>query len=538
MTLCISGAGAYSGCAYCTQIGEHSKALSKMIYLEHRSFLPIGDPLRLDTSKFPAKRVCTSVAPTAKTQKYVDDANKQYDAIESNKKSQVALAQTTGCKGPNSLSRLPLHDRHLNTPVEPMHLIKNIGEHVVKFISGASDSAKVRAEEKIRKRFESSWLEETDKTKRVVLPPAPFRLSKTQCQIANKRALSIRTPHSFDWTPKEIFGDKIHLKSVQWKHVLASGILKYCLRELLGRYQRKTLFELCDVVSLLLAEEMDYSQFDVLEHRVHRVLCLLERDFPVSLQVIVFHLLHHLPMFIRRFGPACGFWMYPFERFNSWIGQRVHNRRFPEATVIESYRLFEVTHFVRMTKQLPQGSTLDFWDVLGDDDEGVQAHGTSSGSLSSTELTHLHDYYRQSAHTSASNFDLENKIVQCTFVTKRDNHGRRIRYCSDDPKFKHSSCMVYTHARPDTLSEQVVFGKITKTFQHTFNGQVNDFLFVCWYGEFERDKESNLIVVNTLIEHSFLNPIIPLSDVSKPLVYASDTETCKVYVLNFPPSIK
>ena len=33
------GAGAYSGCAYCTQKGEYSKALSKMVYLEHRSFL-------------------------------------------------------------------------------------------------------------------------------------------------------------------------------------------------------------------------------------------------------------------------------------------------------------------------------------------------------------------------------------------------------------------------------------------------------------------------------------------------------------------
>lgn len=115
--------------------------------------------------------------------------------------------------------------------------------------------------------------------------------------------------------------------------------------------------------------------------------------------------------------------------------------------------------------------------------------------------------------------------MQCTFVTKRDNHGRHIRYSSDDPKFKHSSCIVYT--QPDKSSEQVVLGKITKTFQHAFNGRVNDFLFVCWYGQFEREKESNLIV-NTHIEHSFLNPIISVSDVSKPLVYASDTETCKV----------
>lgn len=37
------------------------------------------------------------------------------------------------------------------------------------------------------------------------------------------------------------------MKSVQWKHVLELGILKYCIRELLGPFQRKTIFELCDV---------------------------------------------------------------------------------------------------------------------------------------------------------------------------------------------------------------------------------------------------------------------------------------------------
>ena len=82
------------------------------------------------------------------------------------------------------------------------------------------------------------------------------------------------------------------------KSVLASGILKFCIRGLLGDTQRKTLYEFCDVLSLLVAEGVNVSDLDSLEYRVHRVLSLLERDFPVSLHVIVFHLLHHLLMFI------------------------------------------------------------------------------------------------------------------------------------------------------------------------------------------------------------------------------------------------
>ena len=106
------------------------------------------------------------------------------------------------------------------------------------------------------------------------------------------------------------------MKSVQWKHV-ASGVLKYCTRGLLGSFHHKTLMELCNVLSMLVAEEIDMSCIDDLKYRTHRVLALLECDFPVSLNVIVFHLLHHLPMYLRRFSPAYIFWMYPLERFNS-----------------------------------------------------------------------------------------------------------------------------------------------------------------------------------------------------------------------------
>ena len=41
------------------------------------------------------------------------------------------------------------------------------------------------------------------------------------------------------------------------------------------------------------------------------------------------------------------------ERFNSWISRRVLNRRFPEATVLATYRVFELTHFLELSGQLP-----------------------------------------------------------------------------------------------------------------------------------------------------------------------------------------
>ena len=44
------------------------------------------------------------------------------------------------------------------------------------------------------------------------------------------------------------------------------------------------------------------------------------------------HILHHIVDGIR-FGPVYSTWMFPYERFNSWMCRRALNRAHPEATV-------------------------------------------------------------------------------------------------------------------------------------------------------------------------------------------------------------
>lgn len=111
------------------------------------------------------------------------------------------------------------------------------------------------------------------------------------------------------------------------------------------------MFEFLDVIQSICAECIDMTSIGILEK-----LALLERDFPLSLQVIEFHLMHHLPKFLERFGPVNMFWMYPYERFNSWIIRRVMNRRFPESTVVETYRLTEWASFMELSGELSKGT--------------------------------------------------------------------------------------------------------------------------------------------------------------------------------------
>ena len=78
---------------------------------------------------------------------YVDKANDRFAAART-KSEEDKVLQETGCKGSYSLRQLPTHDRYLNTPVEPMHVIKNVSERLVKLVSGVSDSFKEKKPER------------------------------------------------------------------------------------------------------------------------------------------------------------------------------------------------------------------------------------------------------------------------------------------------------------------------------------------------------------------------------------------------------
>lgn len=429
----LAGAGAYAGCAYCTHIGRHSTSLQKVIYPGNRRFLSKDDPLRCDSVSFPLKKKDVSDPPDNKTTKYVDEANDAYTSTKGTREK-INKARITGCKGSYSFRKLPLHERILNTPVDPMHLVKNIAEHCVKFITGIEDSYKVRQEEKLLNRFRSSWVVDTTSNK---LPPAPFTLSKEEILLANERAQSIFVHSSFDWHPRAIFGKNAGMKAHEWHEVVTHGILKFCLRGMLGRKQQQTLFKLFDVVTNICAEDVSMDTIDTLECEIHRALALFERDFPVSLQVIVFHLLHHLPVYVKHFGPVYSFWMYPYERFNSWISRRVMNKRYAESTVIETYRLSEWANFQELADQLTAGATGMSFSSDEENDHLHNANERDHYQLMDELLEELQSHYRSSIPEYAQQYQSERDNAKVSHSLRSFPHF-------SDWQPQHSLCLTTT----------------------------------------------------------------------------------------------
>lgn len=440
---------------------------------------------------------------------FIDKANSQVDKAVSNRRKKE-LARDSGCKGKYALRQLTNHDRHLNTPVEPMHLLKNIVEHIVRLLSGCEDSCKVRMEEKVRKRFPSAWVRSAKTT---TLPAAPFSLTTQEASIANTRLKSIQVPVGFGWKPRALFtSNLLGMKSHSWKQLVSTYILKYCLRGLLKQQQRETQFHFCNVLAKICSESVKIGLVEELTIDVHYSLSLLERDFPVSLHVSVFHLLHHLPFYLGRFGPPHVFWMFPFERFNSWVIRRVQNRRFPEATVVETYRLFEWAHLLQWSDELPTGAVTspDDCQVEENDDCNVNSEGLGNYTeLSPVQFANLEVLY-SSTHLSPTR-----QVKKMDRYTYNDEHGRKVTLTGKGgDSMLATSSYIYIQ-----IDGSLLFGQTQFFFEHSPDKRI--FAYVDWFDKMHKESESELLFV-FLDSVSSHNPIVHVSALLGPLVTAVD----------------
>ena len=66
---------------------------------------------------------------------------------------------------------------------------------------------------------------------------------------------------------------------------MTTGILPFCLRDLIGEDQYSTLSGLCYSMGALAKRQISEDQLDEFDRKLQTYLALIERDFPVTLQV-------------------------------------------------------------------------------------------------------------------------------------------------------------------------------------------------------------------------------------------------------------
>ena len=229
----------------------------------------------------------------------------------------------------------------------------------------------------------------------------------------------------------------------------------------------------------------------------------------MSMQVIVFHLLHHLPIFLRRFGPVYSFWMYAFERFNSWIGRRILNRRYPEATVIETYRLSEWANFMELCGHLSEGTIADIQPESNNYDYCPTFLPIIIMSLTEELMDDLRHYY------STTIPEYSELRVQYEREKKQAKVAHRLKQFPEMTEWvPRHSCLLSSQQR-----EMCTGPSTNALFEHTFLSTTTTFAYISWLDGPYLDTDSNLHF--TLVSPQGQS-LLPVSKLSKPLVTAED----------------
>ena len=90
---------------------------------------------------------------------------------------------------------------------------------------------------------------------------------------------------------------------------------KYLLQVVFDGEHLEVVSQLLDFVSLCLSSTINKEVLESIEEESRKVAADFHRYFPVSERNIVMHLLvFHIPATLKYWGPARGYWCFPFER--------------------------------------------------------------------------------------------------------------------------------------------------------------------------------------------------------------------------------
>ena len=256
-------------------------------------------------------------------------------ANSENKAQANMVATATGCKASYAYSELPNHNRCSENVPDSCHTIKDVVQNIMNLLTNRNVNLNkiIQAEKNrlhicepvsdimaIQRRLGMNndpnstnakvTLCNTPKRRKVVQNKTfkqleqkvfPFALTNFEIKRADDRAQNISVPLGFGLKPSPFISKSGCLKSHDWKQLASEGILKFCLKDALSDECRRTLFLFFDCISDLCQESHTGIQLNYTEKKLNEALALLERDFPIALQNITTHLMHHIPDGIRKF---------------------------------------------------------------------------------------------------------------------------------------------------------------------------------------------------------------------------------------------
>ncbi|XP_035675575.1 uncharacterized protein LOC118415244 [Branchiostoma floridae] len=567
------GARAFAACPFCKHKSEFSKVLKGVSFEGSRRWLPKDDNLRTDDQGFPGKSEELRGPPSPRTdqEEYgeaMDSFNKDIHEMETDggsgeelrllKAGQKSVLSESGKTGREILLDIPTYDIS-RCQIDWMHTHKNISQNTFGVVTGSKSNfdSMVKMEEELGRFNCSNTVASTSQpAKRAKKVIQVFQLSDQQKTEADRRLVTIKVPLGYDFKVRPLFHKQMGMKSIEWIKLFSGDLMKFCMRDMLPTKQRETMFRLCSTLQRLGAPVQDMDKLPELDLEVHITFSLLERDYPLAMKTLMFHLPHHMVKIIAEFGPMTAYWMMPFERFMGSFMRMMTNRKYPTRTAAEAYKIRLFCKMMEFAELMPETTdpveTSHSHSGLEDEEEEEEgseeeedAELTATFILGTSTLAHLKGSSTQMHIDTKSRMytDLYSHLedIVCEPMTnpgdvlvvpkyfaasKRHLHTHRLHEyrCEESETRRHTKSISSVVAT--LYGDAVVFGRI-QFFILIKNCEI---AYMKWYGIGQKDEKTGLWQVSTSEDGSFLNPFESVSNISKPFPHAVEGDM--LYILD------
>lgn len=291
----------------------------KWCYMCHRRWLPVDHRWRLDTRSFLGRHELR-VAPVPSSGKEI---------LQKLENTEFLVDNVNG--GPwkkKSIFFMLQYWEHLllRHNLDPMHIEKNVQDNIVGTVLGqekkSKDNYKTRLDLQelgMRKELHPKKRPRSNVT---FIPKACYQMSRAEKTEFLKCLKSIKPPDEFSCNISRC----VHLnerKLIGMKsydcHVLMQEYLPIALRGTLPDHVSSVIIELCDFFRIICYKDLSDDDLNFIEAKVSLTLCKLEKIFPPSFFTVMVHLVIHLTREVRLGGPVAFRWMYPIERYVTFL---------------------------------------------------------------------------------------------------------------------------------------------------------------------------------------------------------------------------
>ena len=247
--------------------------------------------------------------------------------------------------------------------LDPMHCEKNVCENFLRTLFGEIDGPKSRKDLRARGIHEHLHLQLNPDGQTYFMPNAPYVLTAEERKAFLTTLKELKFPSNYVGAlSSRISEGKLRGLKTHDFHVLMQHVLPLCLRNICNEKVVGAIICVSRVFRKICSKVVDADQKEQMLQDVAETICTLEKELPLSIFVIMMHLLIHLVEEMFLCGPVQTRWMYPFEQFMKGLKSFVKNKSKSESSMAHGYLKEESIGFLNEYLSNYTPTTKRTWD--------------------------------------------------------------------------------------------------------------------------------------------------------------------------------